>query len=331
MKKMKRAAALLLSAALTAGCLAGCGGSGDTPNDGPVLDESLAGSDFTYPMTGDHSLTYWCELSTNVSANFASLNDTEFAKGLIKATGVDITFQHPPTGGTDEQFNLMIADGELPDVLEYKWQSYPGGPQKAIDEGYIYALNDIIDQYCPNLKAYLEAHPEVDRQCKTDDGNYYAFPFIRGDEKLRVTQGLMIRQDWLDELELDVPTTMDEWHTVLTAFKEKKGCAAPFAYEYTVSLLYENEAFLYAYNIARGFYVGDDGKVHYGAAEDNYKDYLTTMNQWYSEGLLDPDLATATLDQVSAKMTNGSAGASYGYAGSRMGSWTLAATATNPD
>lgn len=330
MKQTKKIAALLLASAMAAGTFAGCGSSGGA-SAGPVLDETLASEDFAYPMTGDHSLTYWCELSTNVSANFPSLNDTEFAKGLMERTGVNIEFQHPPTGGTDEQFNLIIADGELPDLLEYKWQSYPGGPQKAIDDGYIYALNDIIDQYCPNLKAYLEAHPEVDRQCKTDEGNYYAFPFIRGDDKLRVTQGLMIRQDWLDELNLDIPTTIDDWHTVLTAFKEEKGAVAPFSYEYTVSLLYENEAFVYAFDTARGFYVGDDGKVHYGAAEDNYKDYLATMHQWYSEGLIDPDIATATLDQVSAKMTNGSSGASYGYAGSRLGTWTLAATETNPD
>ena len=42
-----------------------------------------------------------------------------------------------------------------------------------------------------------------------------------------VVQGGIIRKDWLDELGLAVPETLDEWHTVLTAFKEKKGAEAP--------------------------------------------------------------------------------------------------------
>ena len=65
---------------------------------------------------------------------------------------------------------------------------------------------------------------------KTDDGHYYVFPFVRGDEALCHTIGPMLREDWLEELGLEVPTTIDEWHTVLTAFKEKKGASAPFTW-----------------------------------------------------------------------------------------------------
>ena len=208
---------------------------------------------------------------------------------------------------------------------------YPGGPEKAINDGNILALNDIIDKYCPNLKAYLASNPEADRQAKTDDGHYYMFPFIRGDKELRVTIGLMVRQDWLDELGLEMPTTIDEWHTVLTAFKEKKGSTAPFCYEYKMGSLTDALPFQYAYNTNKNFYVGEDGKAHFGAAESNFKDYLTTMHQWYSEGLLDADLATAEFDQVSAKMSNGTAGASCGWAGSRMGTWTNAALEADPN
>lgn len=59
-------------------------------------------------------------------------------------------------------------------------------------------------------------------QIRTASGSYYAFPFIQGDDKLRTYQEPIIRKDWLDELRLDVPTTIDEW-TVLQAFKDKKG------------------------------------------------------------------------------------------------------------
>ncbi len=348
MKKTKIALALLVSVSMLAGLTAGCSSpsSGGTPSGSKSSSAggntnstaSTAPSDsgnepqaFTYPMAGDHTITYWASLNETVSHDYTNLGETPFGKGLMENTGVNITFQHPPTGGANEQFNLLIADGSLPDVMEYSWQTYPGGPEKAISDGNIYALNDIIDQYCPNLKAYLESRPDVDRQCKTDNGNYYMFPFVRGDPGLQVTMGLMIRQDWLDKLGLSTPTCIDEWHDVLTAFKEKKGASAPFAYEFTMASLTNNMPFAYAYNAPRGFYLGEDGKVHFGAAEEGYKQYLATMNQWYSEGLLDPDIATASFDQVSAKVTSGEAGASFGWAGSRLGVWTNSAVATDPN
>ena len=209
--------------------------------------------------------------------------------------------------------------------------NYPGGPEKAIQDGNIIALNDVFEQYCPNLMKYLEENPDIDRMIKTDDGHYYVFPFIRGDDKLCHTIGLMLRQDWLEDLNLEVPTTIDEWHTVLTAFKEEKGATAPFSWEYTMGALTQENPFAYAYGTKQDFYLGADGKVHFGAVEEGYKQYLTTFHQWYEEGLLDQDLATLALDQVSAKMTSGQAGASIGWAGSRMGTWISAAQKTDPD
>ncbi|MCI6885334.1 extracellular solute-binding protein [bacterium] len=336
MKKSNKVLALLTAVSLSAGLLAGCGGSASSASSSAADSSTAADSanaateEFSYPMSGKE-LTYWCELNTNVSANYTNMGDTPFGQGLMERTGVTITYLHPPTGQLNEQFNLILADGDLPDIMEYTWQSYPGGPQKAIEDGNILALNDIIDQYCPNLKAYLEAHPDVDRQCKTDEGNYYMFPFVRGDDSLRVSTGLMIRQDWLNDLGLEMPTTIDEWHDVLTAFKTEKGATAPFAFEYTTPSLRNNWPFMSAYNTTAEFYVGDDGKIHYGPAEENYKEFLATMNQWYKEGLLDPDMPTAQLDQVSAKMTSGASGASLGWIGSRMGVWTTAAKETDPN
>ena len=336
MKKIKQATALAAAAVLSATMLAGCGGSTEgtasteTASSASTAAQSGNAGEFTYPMAAGHSITYWCNLNENIGSYYKDMGESPFGKGLMENTGVDITFLHPPTGGENEQFNLLVADGDLPDVMEYHWQNYPGGPEKAISDGVIVSLNDIINQYCPNLKAYLDANPEIARQCRTDDGNYYAFPFIRGNEELRVTEGLFIRQDWLDELGLEIPTTIDEWHTVLTAFKEEKGATAPFCYEWTMGSLTDNNPFAYAYDTKRGFYVGEDGKSHYGAAEQNYKEYLQTMHDWYAEGLLDPDMMTSSYETVSAKMSNGNAGASFGWAGSRMGVWSNAGVEIEP-
>lgn len=346
-RKRNMALAVMLSTFMAAGMLTGCGGeSGQQAGNvqsstGSSAQQSSSGekqestqgeaAEFTYPMSNGATLTYWCDLNQNVSANFSNLGDTPFGKEWQKETGVTIEFQHPPANQGNEQFSLLLADGDLPDLMEYSWMSYPGGPEKAIQDGNIYELTDIINNYCPNLRKYLDENPEIDRMIKTDEGHYYCFPFIRGDDKLCNTIGLMLRQDWLEELNLEVPTTIDEWHDVLVAFRDKKGASAPLSWEYTMGSLTSANPFMYAYGTSRDFYLGSDGKVHFGPAEEGYKQYLTLFKQWYDEKLIDQDLATLALDQVSAKMTSGDAGASIGWAGSRMGTWINAAVKTDPD
>jgi len=344
----KRIVAILTGLSMTVTLLAGCGDAKkqesvqnapkaesssqtEASSASQTAEENNSTDGFTYPLTDGSKLTYWAELNQNVSANYVNLGETPFAQAWMEQTGVEIDFQHPPANQGKEQFSLLLADGNLPDLMEYAWMSYPGGPEKAIQDGNIIALNDVFEQYCPNLMKYLEENPDIERMIKTDEGHYYVFPFIRGDDALCNTIGLMLREDWLKELNLEVPTTIDEWHTVLTAFKEKKGATAPFTWEYTMGALTQVNPFAYAYGTTQEFYKGTDSKIYFGAVEEGYKEYLTTFNQWYKEGLLDQDLATLALDQVSAKMTNGSAGASMGWAGSRMGTWINAAQATDSD
>lgn len=328
----RRSFSVALAAVLLTAALAGCGGGQGNGNEGTGTAGSgtAPAGEFSYPVETDKVLTYWTGLSTNVSPNYANLGDTPFAEELMKQTGIKIEFQHPAAGQETEQFNLMIASGELPDLIEHSWLSYPGGPEKAIADGNIIALNEVFARYSPNISAYLAENPHIDKMIKTDKGNYYVYPFIRGDKELLPTIGLILRKDWLEDLSLEVPTTIDEWHTVLTSFKEEKGATAPFSFEFSMAALNQENPFAYAYGTKKDFYVGEDGKIHFGAAEEGYKNFLDMFSRWYAEGLIDPDIATVNLDQISAKMTNGSSGASIGWAGSRMGVWINAALASDP-
>ena len=111
----------------------------------------------------------------------------------------------------------------------------------------------------PNLKKYLKEYPEVDKMVKTDNGSYYTFPFIRGDALLQVYQGPIVRKDWLDELGLKVPETIDDYYQVLKAFKEKKGVTATAIFHRHRSH-FGNGSFVGAYGTNRGFFQ-ENGKV----------------------------------------------------------------------
>lgn len=267
----------------------------------------------TESASGD-SLTYWVRLHPNIGTSVTNFGETPFAKEYAKRTGINVTYIHPAQGQEKENLNLLIASGDLPDIIESDWLDRD--PESSIAKKTIIKLNDLIDSDAPNLKQFLKDNPDIDKSVQTDSGSYYVFPFIRNGEKLLSTAGFILRGDWLEELGMDVPETIDEWEKVLTAFKEKKGAACPF-----VGPSYMLAYFAGAYDIGYDFYV-DNGKVKYGCLEDSFKSYLETMNRWYQKGLIDKSFALMDNDYLTTNILNGGAGASFGAGGGALGVWS---------
>jgi ABC-type glycerol-3-phosphate transport system substrate-binding protein len=63
-----------------------------------------------------------------------SCNELQMLPLAEKETGVKFPFVHPAAGNQNEQLNLMLASGELPDMIHWGWKNFPGGPAKAIQE-----------------------------------------------------------------------------------------------------------------------------------------------------------------------------------------------------
>lgn len=286
------------------------------------------------------TLTYWVMLNGNLAAVAKNVADTPFGKELEKRTGIKVSYiegSSDPDTATQE-LNLLLAAGQLPDIIEYNWLTFPGGPEKVIQDGYIRKLNDVIDKYAPNYKKFLADNPNIAKMVKTDTGTMYCFPYIANDNLLLTTSGPIVRKDWLDKLNLPVPQTIDDWRAVLSAFKARLGATSPLTYE---GWMFDEESvFAGAYGIGgiitsdsgsgNSFYV-DNGKVMYGPMQPAYKDFLTTYSQWYREGLLDKNLASIDKKTVALQITTGQSGASLGYAGSRIGTWLPAGKQRDPN
>ncbi|MCI3920765.1 extracellular solute-binding protein [Paenibacillus sp. TRM 82003] len=305
---------LLAFAVIGAGCFGASGGdevAGEKATEPGVASGRVEGGDanrgespFVYPMKDAPELTLMTEFLDMGMPNLGPI-DEEYER----RTGIRI--RH--LGGVpmqDNKFQFLLASGNMPDIFMNNWLQYPGGPEQAIEQGYILPLNDVIERYAPNLKRVLEENPDIDKMIKTDSGIYYAFPFIRSEDG-RVYGGPIVRKDWLDELGLTVPTTIDEWETMLRAFKTKKGAEAPL----TLRSLFLGErtaGFAGAYGVMGNFYV-ENGRVKYGYMEPGYRSYLETMSRWYREGLIDPDFAVLDLETVDQKLTTGFSGATFGW------------------
>lgn len=318
-KRYGRIPALCLACCMLATLAAGCQAKTNTSASGT----SGAGGAVTYPLSSDKALTYWVNLNGNVSPNYKSLGDTPYAKELEKETGVKIEYKHPASGQATTEFNLMVSSGTLPDMIEYNWwNGFPGGPDAAINNNIILKLNKYITADAPDLAKLLKSKSSVDKQIKSDSGNYYVFPSLTTDPTMSTTYGLAIRGDWLKELGLSTPETIDDWHTVLTQFKTKKGASLPFTYDGASSTFrpFESGLFIGAFGVTKGFYL-ENGKVKFGPGEAGYKEWLTTMAQWYKEGLIDNNFATNDSKAKDADVLNGKTGALPVYPGSDLGKY----------
>lgn len=276
------------------------------------------------------TITYWVNLEfSDVLTSYDDIKPLELAQERL---GINIEWQHPPVGQESEQFNLMVVSGELPDIIEYYWNSaYPGGAEAAIEDGVILELNEIIDTMMPNYKAYLEKYPEVEKMVLTDTGKHYVIPYIytatpagethqaiSGREPAYETfMGVFMRKDLLEAYGLEVPVTLDDWYNVLKTFKDN-GVPTPLSGMWRNIL--DSNAFVSAWDICHDMFVDADGvTVRYGRTEPAYKEYLAYMNKLFTEGLLDPDFAIIDGTTLKAKILNQELGAWTGYTSTYMG------------
>jgi len=269
---------------------------------------------------------------------FAAASADKLYEKLEQVTGVHVELITAKSMLAAEQLKELKASGSMPDIIEWSWlRSYPGGPGKAIDDGLIVSLAELIPRHAPNLLRLLREDVEVARAICTADGRYYAFPDLRVDPAVRAQVGAFFRKDWLEKVKMDPPTTLDQWHEVLRAFKRAsfgtasgvppypffilawvRWWAAPMSVPARLEIvgLSPSNGFAGAYGVAHGFYRRDE-RIRYGPAEPEYAEVLALLASWYAEGLIHPAIAEPDRGQdwIQVIASCGSWFASYDFVG----------------
>ena len=338
MKKFNRALAFTLFASLL---LASCGGqTGGSETESSAAStastSSATSSETAAPAEVDRSEKIKLSLYvTNTSGGMVqSLGDILAYQKYAEHANVEIEWQHPADGSdANEQLNLLIASNQLPDIIHWNWKGMPGGITKYVKDGIVLSLNDYM-QYAPDYQAALDAYPDVAKVVPLDDGTIPAFYQLDPDPRRTTYSGIIMRTDWLEALNLEVPVTMDDWHTVLTAFKtqDPNGNGQADEIPWTESKDQLLKSFMPAFGIYQGMYINQETqKVDYGPFNaEAFKAFLTTMNQWYSEGLIDQEFATNDSKILTSNMVSNLGGATFGYVGGGVGNYTKAARVENP-
>lgn len=260
----------------------------------------------TYPLTDSpvtltllHSEPMLGPLSGRCGVD--SYGDIAGVQQAGEACGVNIEWRQVSMFTASEEFNLVVASGDYPDMLSGVNTYYAGGFTKAYEDEVILDLGDRVPEFAPLYYKAIQTDEELYRQTLDDEGRTLGI-FAIYDEAI-YNEGAMIRKDWLDELNLDVPTTFKALTDVMTAIQTEKGIANP---------IYVNEScnFLsYGYNI-KGFDMvtstlpiyQENGTVHCSLNSDGYRDYIDQLRQWYESGLINPNFMEFSSDMMSGEV-----------------------------
>lgn len=276
------------------------------------------------PIAEGLTIDIWREFNSTV---MQGQDECEAMKAMEEATGIKINWVYPPVGQKQDNFNLRISSNDLPHIFSNP-ANYPGGYAKAIDDEVFVDCTPYYDQgLMPNIQWLRENNPDINRDIVDDLGRIYKFP-VMDIIPTDPWSGLWVRQDWVDELGMDLPTTMDDWDVLLRAMKKEYDAVLGNEIKlwYGVATNYQ---FVGAYEAAYEFF-HIDGKAKYGPIEPGYKQWLAKMNEWYEEGLIDPDFATRDGSSYDANMANGTYGA-FGMAYGSVGQLKITGAKTDPD
>ncbi len=212
---------------------------------------------------------------------------------MSRVTGISIEYTTIANDAAPENFNLMLASNDLPDIIDAFTNFYTLGMDYAVnEEEIIYDLAPYLEEKVPNYWSYVESDPDVKRDITTDTGvigGIYALSTGTAYD----ANGLMIRQDLLDQVGKDIPTTYEEFEETLLAIKAETGAQGALIYKNFFGQYFAGGFGTYAKlttapDINYPLYQVD-GEVRFGPLTEEYREYIETIQRWYSEGIIYQD------------------------------------------
>lgn len=236
-----------------------------------------------YPLVDEPTtLTYWQAWPPFLNEISAPQDAAMFQK-LEEITGVHLEITAVSTENDANDFMLRCASGDLTDLIQKGSTHYTGGGAKAIEDDVLMDMLPLLEEYSVNYWNIMNSDPNIYKNVVNDEGQV---PTLIGMYKdyYYTDQGAWIRQDILDEVGKEIPTTIDELDDVLAAFKDH-GLADALV------VLSEGNC-----DLLTKAYGADnrvvDGKVEHRSLSDNYKDMLKKMHEYYEKGYINVDFVT---------------------------------------
>jgi putative aldouronate transport system substrate-binding protein len=217
---------------------------------------------------------------------------------LMELSGVKINWIVVPAVNAIDQFNILFAAGDLPDVVAYNVSGLHQYTQAFM------TVDDIIKgdkaRYPSMNKYFFDSGDEyLQNYLSSDDDHWRIIPMLA---TRRIGDMLIVRQDLLDKYGIDPPSTAEEWEN---AFRLAK---ADGKVPYMTRMNREGILFRllggYVDCVIEDYFV-EDGKVKYGVLDPRLKEGVELARKWYTEGLIDREYPSTDSTKMTEELRRG--------------------------
>ncbi|WP_223836709.1 extracellular solute-binding protein [Paenibacillus oceani] len=255
-------------------------------------------------------------LAGKAATSASDWNEVMLWKHYAEKTNLHIRFRLAPFESIGEERRLALATGSYPDAFYAARLTQPELMRYG-KEGVLVALDDLIEQYAPNMKSLLERYPELRRSLTMPDGHIYSIPSFYDPDFLSMLIGtpLWLNRNWLEQLGLPEPETTEELYAYLKAVKQTdlngNGAADEIPYGgLGINVLIHHVKGAWGLGnrgLANPFVDLDEatGRLRFIPTDPKYKEVLEYVHKLYAEGLIEKDIFTIGSSEFYAKGTQG--------------------------
>jgi putative aldouronate transport system substrate-binding protein len=279
----RKTAAISMSVVMCMLVMAGCSTSKDAGQTGTEKTATAtSGSGGEAKALKDLKIT---RLYHGVMEQFKgsdTMNNNKIINKLRENSGFNIQYESLPNENPSQKTSIIFASGDVPDLIMVNGKS---DYFKLAKQGALEPLDDLIAKQIPNLST-MASKEALD--ALRYEGKVYAIPYRNA---LKVGNGLIERADILKELNLNAPTTIDEFYSTMKTIKEKKNITPLTMATSSAGSFFDGFfPFSAAFGVSTPTVI-KDGKLKFSWVQPEYKEFITTLKKWYDEGLLDPEFA----------------------------------------
>lgn len=318
----KRLLTVLLAMVMLAAVLASCSsetgsssaGADTSPSSSSGSGSAAGGEEGETPISFPLEESYTLTIAAPDGVNVSLANNLPLWQEIERRTNVKINWDViAPTQYVEVmKLRLTAGNSQLPDVM-----LIPNGLSMTdlAKQDFIINLEELMAVHGPELLEMYQSNPDLMSATSLNGQIYSVNTMVEG---AFGPYGFIIRMDWLDRLDLDEPETIEDWVEVLTAFRDMDANGdgntndeIPFSAGghawYTTFWAHAWGLHLFQ---SDGWYPDANGVMQYEFISDEAKEFYTWLNNFYEEGLLDPEFMTmGSEDKMFEKVVRNEVGA----------------------
>ena len=257
------------------------------------------------------------EISTNNSNMPAgdTYEDNAYTRYLLEKLNIQNVNEFESMGDKyNTEVSMSIAMSDIPDIMVVNNFSdvalmYKMGLLADLTESYENCASD-------NIKQMYESYGDELLDSVTFEGKIIAIP------ETNIAEGpslLWLRKDWMDDLGLEEPSTLEDVEYIISKFIEDDSnrvglvtnsslCGeSGYSSQYMTDIVFANFG---AY--PKQWIQKEDGSIVYGSIQPEAKEALRYLNSWYDKGILDRDFLFRSSSDIIGLIESGRCGSFFG-------------------